>query len=122
MTLEGVDDVHSGDSLALGVFGVGNSIANDVLEEDLQHAASLFVDEARNTLDTTSAGETANSRLGDALDVVTEDFAMALGTTLSESLATLTTSRHVVVEFEKKEIKQMTNKPLTPIRSQLTAF
>jgi hypothetical protein len=42
----------------------------------------------RNTLDTTTTGETSNGGLGDALDVVTEDLAMALGTALAEALAT----------------------------------
>ena len=35
-------------------------------------------------------------RLGDALDVIAKDLAVALGAALSESLASLSTSRHVV--------------------------
>jgi hypothetical protein len=70
LTLERVDDVHGGDCLALGVFRVRDGVANDVLEEDFEHAASLLVDEAGDTLDTASARETANGRLGYALDVI----------------------------------------------------
>ena len=71
LPLQGVDDVHGSDSLALGVFGVGDSVTDDVLKEYLEDATGLFVDESRDTLDTTPTSETANSRLGDALDVVT---------------------------------------------------
>jgi hypothetical protein len=49
----------------LGVFGVGDRVADDVLEEDLEHAAGLFVDEARDTLHASTAGEAADSGFGD---------------------------------------------------------
>ena len=45
LTLEGVDDVHGGDSLAAGVLSVGDRVTDDVLEEDLQHTSGLFIDE-----------------------------------------------------------------------------
>jgi ABC-type transporter Mla subunit MlaD len=45
----------------------------------------------RDTLDATTTSETADSRLGDALDVVTEDLAMTLGSTLAEALAAFAT-------------------------------
>ena len=70
--LEGVDNVERGDSLALGVLGVGDRVADDVLEEDLEDAARLLVDQARDTLDTATTGETTDRRLGDALDVVAQ--------------------------------------------------
>ena len=66
-TLEGVDDVERGDRLALGVLGVGDRVADNVLEEHLQHAASLLVDEARDTLDSSTACQAADGRLGDTL-------------------------------------------------------
>jgi hypothetical protein len=69
------------------MLGVGDGITNDVLKEDLQNTTSLFVDQSRNTLDTTTTSETANSGLGNALDVVTKDLAMTLGSSLSESLS-----------------------------------
>lgn len=44
LALEGVDDVQRGDSLALGVLGVGDSVTNDTLKEGLEDGASLLVD------------------------------------------------------------------------------
>ena len=35
LALESVDDIEGGDSLALGVLGVGDSITDDALEEGL---------------------------------------------------------------------------------------
>ena len=64
LALEGIDDVHGGDGLAASVLGVGHGIADDVLEEDLEDTAGLFIDEARDALHSTSASQTADSRLG----------------------------------------------------------
>ena len=94
LPLEGVDDIKGGDGLPLGVLGVGDGVADHVLQEDLEDGAGLLVDEARDTLDTTTAGEAANGGLGDALDVVAKNLAVPLGSTLSESLSTLSTARH----------------------------
>jgi hypothetical protein len=45
-------------------------------------------------LDTTTTSKTSDSWLGDTLDVVAEDLAMAFGTALAEALATFTASSH----------------------------
>ena len=37
LALEGVDDVHGGDGLPLGVLGVGHGIANNILKEHLHN-------------------------------------------------------------------------------------
>ena len=92
--------------LRLGVLGVGDGIADDVLEEDLEHAASLLVDEARDTLDTTTASQTANGRLGDALDVVAKYLAMALGAALAESLSSLASSRHDTIYVRSLAVEE----------------
>lgn len=42
----------------------------------------------RDTLDTTTTCETADSGLGDTLDVVAQDLAVTLGSALAETLAT----------------------------------
>lgn len=42
----------------------------------------------RNTLDASTAGETADGGLGDALDVVSENLTMAFGTAFAEAFAT----------------------------------
>jgi hypothetical protein len=59
----------------------------------LKDTSSFFVDHSRNTLDTTTAGKTANGRLGDTLDVVSKNLAVALGSSLSETLSALSTCR-----------------------------
>ena len=92
LALEGVHDVHGSHSLAASMLSVGDSITDDVLEEDLEHRAGLLVDKTRDALDTTAASEAANGRLGDALDVITENLAMTLGASLSESFTSLSTS------------------------------
>ena len=91
LALERVDDVHGGDSLPLGVLGVGDSVADHVLQEDLEDAASLLVDQAGDPLDTTPPGQAADGGLGDPLDVVAENLAMSLASGLTQYLATLAT-------------------------------
>ena len=88
LTLEGVDDVEGSDGLALGVLGVGDGVTDDGLKEGLEDTAGLLVDHGGDTLDTTTASETANSGLGDTLDVVAQDLAVTLGSALAEALAT----------------------------------
>ena len=44
LSLEGIDNVEGSDCLSFGVFGIGNSVANNALKEGLQNTASLFVD------------------------------------------------------------------------------
>ena len=95
MALEGIDNIHSGDSLPLGVLSVGDSITDDVLKEDLEDTSGLLIDQARDTLDTTSASQTADSGLGDTLDVITQNLAVTLGASLAESLASFASSSHV---------------------------
>ena len=98
LTLESVDDVEGGDGLALGVLSVGDSVADDTLEEGLENTASLLVDHGRDTLDTATTRQTADGGLGDTLDVVAQDLAVTLGTTLSETLATLATCDSMLVK------------------------
>mmetsp|Transcript_10602 Transcript_10602/g.18054 ORF Transcript_10602/g.18054 Transcript_10602/m.18054 type:complete len:129 (-) Transcript_10602:63-449(-) len=83
LTLEGVDDIHGGDSLTASMLGVGNRVTDDILKEDLEHTTGLLVDETGDTLDTTTTSETADSGLGDTLDVVAKDLAVTLGASLS---------------------------------------
>ncbi len=73
LALESVDNVERGDGLALGVLSVGDRVADDRLEEELEDTTGLVVDETRDTLDTTTTRETADSGLSDTLDVVSQD-------------------------------------------------
>jgi hypothetical protein len=74
------------------VLGVGDRVADDVLKEDLEDAARLLVDEAGDALDSAPASKAADGGLGDALDVVAQHLAVALGASLSESLSSLSAS------------------------------
>ena len=55
LPLESIDDIHGGDGLPLGVFGVGDGIPDDVLKENLEDSTGLFIDESRDTLDSSTA-------------------------------------------------------------------
>ena len=95
LPLESVDHVHGGDSLPLGVLSVGDGISDDVLQEDLENSTSLLIDESRDPLDSSTASQSPDGGLGDALDVVPQHLAMTLGSSLSESLASFASSTHV---------------------------
>jgi len=66
LSLERVHDILRGDGLALSVVGVDERVADDDVEERLQHLTGLRIDGGGDTLDTTTARETADGRLGDA--------------------------------------------------------
>ena len=95
LPLEGIDDVHGGDGLPLGVLGVGDGIPDDVLKENLEDTAGLLVDESGDTLDSSTASQSPDGGLGDALDVVPQHLPVPLGTSLAESLASFAASSHV---------------------------
>ena len=86
LTLECVHDVESRDGLALGVLGVGDGVANNVLKERLEDGASLLVHHAGDALDTTTTCQTADGGLGDAVDVVAKHLAVTL-TGLADALS-----------------------------------
>ena len=94
LPLEGIDHIHGGDGLPLGVLSVGDGVPDDILQEDLQDTPGLLIDEARDTLDTASASQTPDGGLGDALDVVPEHLAVTLGAPFAESLTSLAASSH----------------------------
>jgi hypothetical protein len=98
LSLEGIHHVHRCDGLSASVLGVGHGISDDVLEEDLEYTTGLFVNQAADSLDTSSTGETADGWLGDALDVVTKNLAMALGTALAKSFASFAAASHCCTE------------------------
>ena len=95
LTLQGVDNIHGGDCLPLGVLSVGDGITDDILQEYLQHTTGLFIDQTRDSLHTTPTGKTTDGWLGDTLDVITQNLSVTLGAPLSKTLASFTTSRHL---------------------------
>ena len=103
MPLEGIDDIHSGDSLPLGVFGIGDGITDDVLKEDLEDTTGLLIDQARDTLDTSTSRQTADGGLGDTLNVITQYFAMTLGASFAESFSSFSSSSHVELVYDTDE-------------------
>ena len=103
LAFQSIDDVHGGDGLSLGVLGVGDGITDDVLQENLQDTTGFFVDEARDTLDTTTTSQTTDSGLGDTLDVITQHLTMTLGASLSQSFSSFAASRH---DYQMNDTKQ----------------
>jgi hypothetical protein len=99
LSLQSVDDVHGSDGLPLGVLCVCHGIADHVLKENLKDATGLLVDESGDSLHTTTTSETTDSGLGNTLDVVTQNFAMTLRASLSQSLSSFATSRHSYVSI-----------------------
>ena len=96
VAFQGVDDVHGGHGLAVSVLGVSGGIAKDLLEEGTEGSTALVVDLARDTLDSSTARETTKSRLGDSSDGLLEGLTVTITSSLSETLSSLSTSRHVV--------------------------
>ena len=94
LPLECVDHIHGGDGLPLGMFSVGDSVPDHILQEHLENSSGLLVDEARDTLDSSPPRQTADCRLGDSLDVIPENLAMAFGTTLAQSFSSFSSSSH----------------------------
>lgn len=96
LAFQGVHHIHSGHRLAACVLRVGHGITDDVLEEHLEDTTGLFIDQSRDTLDTSTTCKSTDGRLGDSLDVVAKDLPVALGSSLSKSLSSFSTSRHGV--------------------------
>ena len=90
MSLESIDDIEGGDGLSLGVFGVGNGVLDNVLEELSEDNSGLVVDEGADSLDTTSSGESSDSWLGDTEDGVLDGLGReSLGSALSSDFTEL---------------------------------
>ena len=90
LSLEGIDDIEGGDGLSLGVFGVGDGVLDNVLEELSEDNSGLVIDEGADSLDTTSSGESSDSWLGDTEDGVLDGLGgESLGSTLSSDFTEL---------------------------------
>ena len=83
LPLESVNNVHSSDGLAASVLSIGDSVANDVLEEDLENTASFFIDETTDTLHATTSRQTPNRGLRDSLNVIPQNLTVPLRSSLS---------------------------------------
>jgi hypothetical protein len=94
LSFQSIDDIHGGDGLPLGMLGVGDSIPDNIFEENFENTSGFFVDESRDTLNTTSSSKTTDSGFRDTLDIVTKNLTMSLGTSFSQTFTSLSTSRH----------------------------
>ena len=94
LPLEGVDNVHGGHSLPLGVFRVGDGIPDHVLKENLQNATGLLVDQAGDTLHASTTRQSSDGWLGNTLDVVPQHLTVPLRASLSQTLASFAASSH----------------------------
>ena len=100
MSLKSVDDIESGDGLSLGVLGVGDGVTNNVLEEASEDVSGLFVDQRADSLDTTSASKSADSRLGDSEDGLLKGLlGVSLGADLAVALSNFASSSHFVINL-----------------------
>ena len=95
LSLEGVDNIHGCYGLPLGVLSVGDSISDDVFQENFQDTTGLFVDESGDTFDTTSSCKTTDGWLGDTLDIITQHLPVTLGASFSESFTSFSSAWHV---------------------------
>ncbi|EYU26165.1 hypothetical protein MIMGU_mgv1a016698mg [Erythranthe guttata] len=92
LPLESINHVHGSYCFAASVLGVGDGVTDHVLQEYLQHATCLFIDQSAYSLHAAPTSQTADGRLCDALDVVAEHFAVALCPALSQPLSALSSS------------------------------
>ena len=95
LAFQGIDDIHSGDGLPLGVLGVRDSISDHVFEENFEDTSSFFVDQSTDSFYTTTTRQTADGWLRDSLDVVTKNLSMTLGASFSQSFSSFSASRHL---------------------------
>merc|ERR1719209_2439273 len=95
LTLQGIHHVHCCHGLPLGMLSVSDGIPDNVLQEHLEHAPGLLIDEATDPLDATSSCQAPDSRFGNSLDVVTQHLAVPFSASFTQTLATFTTARHV---------------------------
>ena len=77
------------------MFGVGDSIPDDILEEHLEDSTGLLIDEPRDPLDSSPPRQSPDGGLGDTLDVVSQHLTVTLSASLAKSLASFATSGHV---------------------------
>ena len=88
---EGVDYVHGSDSTVLREF---RTITDEFIEKYKDDSPRFLVHQAWDALHPRTAGETSDSRVGNALDVISQNLWVALGASLSKALQSLSSARH----------------------------
>ena len=64
--------IHGSDSLPLGVFSVGDGVPDHIFQEHFEDAPRLLVDQPGDPFHAAPTRQTADGRLGNALNVVTQ--------------------------------------------------
>ena len=95
LALESIDNVHGGDRLASCVLCVRHSVADDVVQEHLQNASRFFVDQSGDAFDASTTSQTSDGRLGDALDIVAQNFYVSLCAAFAQAFPSFASSRHL---------------------------
>lgn len=78
LTLESVHDIHCGNGRATSVIGVQDSIMHHFLEKNPEGSACMFINEARDTLHTTTVSETTDGIIGNSFDVAKDNLPVTL--------------------------------------------
>ena len=68
MSLESIDDVHSSDGFSSGMLSVSHGISNDSFKEALEDLSAVVINEGRDSLDTSSSGESSDGGFGDTFN------------------------------------------------------
>ena len=98
LTLEGVDHIESGHRLPPRVFRVGHGVFHHILQKGLDHRSGFLIDLARDSLHSAPPRQSADGRLGDPGDVAFTALAESLGSSLSQSFASFSSSGHIETE------------------------
>jgi len=100
LSLEGIDDVQSGDGLSLGMFAVSDGVSHNGFQEASENGSRIIIDEGRDSLDTTSAGKSADGRLGDAFDVSAGLlFGVSLSANFSDSFSSFSSHFFLLIQI-----------------------
>ena len=88
---------------------VGDGIANHILQEDLEDAKCLLVDEPVDMLDSATPSQTSNGRLRNSLDVIPQNLTVPFRSSLSQTLASLMSrkpeEKHTRYSLDETETK-----------------
>jgi hypothetical protein len=106
LPLESIHHIHSRHSFTPGVLGVCHGITDHILQENLEHTASFFIDQTTDSLHTSPPCQPPNSGLSNTLDVIPQHFAVPLSSSLPQTLASLPTARHDEIEENPTQRQQ----------------
>lgn len=88
LLLQCIENVPGRNRHSTGMLRIDDDILEQIREEISQKEAGLVVDETGDALDAATTRKATDGRLGyDALDVSSEDFSVAFGSSFSETFA-----------------------------------